>query len=284
MSPKEPLPIFRPNRYLFPTLSSMAAAGPARSCPPGRFLGLSSGRRRRCCRYCGSGCRLRPPTAPLSPSPSGSPAAPSASIRGRWGSPSAAAPAPGPAGPARPLPVADGLGSSGPKSPFSCLKEPPPSRCDVTSPSNPAGRGRAAGGGAGAGPGRARLRDLQTRDAWAISLLSWIPLCAAARRTAESTRPLPACGLDVCLRGGLGSQRLLATDPEQGRGQHPLQKGLGAKPIPPGPGNPSSGSPGRRPSPLGRRPEAVTGSGPQGTQACTAPSWEVYCAGPGLAA
>lgn len=146
----------------------MAAAGPARSCPPGRFLGLSSGRRRRCCRYCGSGCRLRPPTAPLSPSPSGSPAAPSASIRGRWGSPSAAAPAPGPAGPARPLPVADGLGSSGPKSPFSCLKEPPPSRCDVTSPSNPAGRGRAAGGGAGAGPGRARLRDLQTRDAWAM--------------------------------------------------------------------------------------------------------------------
>lgn len=82
-----------------------------------------------------------PLTAPLSPSLSGRPVALSASIRGGWDSPSAAAAAPAPAGPARPLPAADGLGSSGPKSPFSCLKEPPPSRCDVTSPSNPRGRG-----------------------------------------------------------------------------------------------------------------------------------------------
>lgn len=38
-------------------------SGAARYCPPGRFLGLRSGRRRRCCRYCGSG-PTPPPSRP----------------------------------------------------------------------------------------------------------------------------------------------------------------------------------------------------------------------------
>lgn len=38
-------------------------SGAARCCPPGRFLGLRSGRRRRCCRYCGSG-PTPPPSRP----------------------------------------------------------------------------------------------------------------------------------------------------------------------------------------------------------------------------
>ncbi|KAL0594519.1 L-amino-acid oxidase [Plecturocebus cupreus] len=63
MSPKEPLPIFQPSQYLFPT-QLHGGGGPVRSCPPHRFLGLSSRRLPRCCCYCGSSCRLRPPHGP----------------------------------------------------------------------------------------------------------------------------------------------------------------------------------------------------------------------------